>query len=472
VIAMRNQDIATVVLGFWVCGSAVAAPAVVEESLGRIPEGARLNLRTKTTDFKRYAQVACVPAGCAVHVNGVSGPTFDSIVPNTLRFTAKGVVAYVGKRGDGSVMVVDNKEVLLPGAVDVPRFAINPGVSEDGQKAIAVTLSDAGKHVRVFDVAAGSYKDYGPYAEVYQPQFVADGRFVYEAKRDGQSFLVVDGVEGPHYEKVGLASISPNGKRFAYAVVSGDVSRYSIDGVLSDPIGVAPPVVFSADSKRYGYSSATPDSPTKYVVDGNVTLGPSGGTVSSPIVFSADGKHVGYVVVNDKDQQAYSIDGVVGPYFPKVLDLTFWSKDGQSKYAYIRVSAAGKPGVTYSKGRTPNFEPHTDEQALAWSADGKSFAYMGAVKSGKQVNLAAFVDGKRVTPVAYMAISPPVFASTGHQSAHIARAGEETFALIIDSKKRLAISGMPVTPVIATAEGFAFVVERNGERRRIEWRPK
>lgn len=91
---------------------------------------------------------------------------------------------------------------------------------------------------------------------------------------------------------------------------------------------------------------------------------------------------------------------------------------------------------------------------------------------GSRTATAVFVDGKRITPVGYDAVHHAVFSLQGHQTAHIARGPGDVFALIVDGKKRLNIDGMPLTPPVATAEGFSFIVQRGAEHRRIDWQAK
>ena len=461
------------VASLYLAGPAVAAPAAREQSLGSIPPGAAPNQRIFTTDLSHVAQVVCQEGGCAVYLNGVAGSRFDSIVKHTLRFTRGNVLAYAGRRGTQTVVVVAGKEFELQASLDPPRFAINPAVNHDGSKLAAVTLGADGKTVRTFDSGAGASKDFGPFAEVLQTQFTADDRLVFSAKRDNKSFIVADGVEGAPFDTMGLFSVSPNGKRIGYPATTAGVTRYYIDGALSEPVGgFTSPVDFSPDSRRYAYSYMSLDGPMHYVLDGKVTPGTSGGGMSTTFIFSADSKHVAYAVVDDKDRQAFTIDGVVQPFFKIVNELKFWSDGEKFKFVYSRIDGAGKPGFIYIGGRTPNLERYEGDMGLAWSPDGRSFTYKGAQRSGKRVAPAVFVDGKRATPVGFDAVSYAVFSLQGHQSAHLAKGPNDSFVLVVDGKKRLNIDGMPLTPVRATADGFAFIVQRRAEHRRIDWQDK
>lgn len=460
-------------LGAVLCVQAVcAAPKVLVESLGKVPPGAQAGSRLESHDFRRVAQIACTPSGCAVFVNGVSGATFDSIVQRTLRFAGGKHVAYAGQRGDATFLVVEQREIALSGTLAPPSFAMNPAVRGDGAAAMAVLVAGSQRTVRLFDVASGTYKDLGPYDDVVQPQFGADGRPIFMAKRGTEMFVVFDGVEDPHYDIVGLVTLSPDGKRAAYQAHKDGVKRFSVDGDLSEPLGLTSPIVFSPDSKRYGYLTTSPTQPTRFVLDGETSFGPSGSAVSSPFVFSPDSRHVGYAVVDEKDRLAYSIDGVIGTFYARVSDLTFWSNGSKSKSAYSRESTTGKRAIVFTGGVSPSYTPPGEPLALAWSADGRSFSHVASVGSGESAKRIVIVDGKRATPSGYAATGPSAFAASGHQSAHLARSVGGRLALVVDSTRRMAMDAVSLTPVKATADGFAFLVVRDGEQQRIEWRPR
>lgn len=455
------------------CAQAVfAAPKVLIESLGKVPQGAQAGTRLESQDLRRVAQIACTPAGCAVFVNGVSGATFDSIVPRTLRFAGAKHVAYAGQRGNATFLVVEQREIALPGTLAPPSFAMNPAVRSDGAAAMAVLVAGAQRTVRLIDVASGTYKDFGPYDDVVQTQFGGDGRPFFIAKRGSEMFVVVDGVEDPHYDIVGLVTLSPDGKRAAYQAHKDGVKRFSIDGVLSEPLGLTSPIVFSPDSKRYGYLTTSPTQPTRFVLDGKTSFGPSGSAVSSPFVFSPDSRHVGYAVVDEKDRIAYSIDGVTGTFYPRVSDLTFWSNGSKTKWAFSRESTTGKRAIVFTGGVSPSYTPPGEPLALTWSADGKSFSHVASVGSGELARRIVIVDGKRTTPSGYAATGPAAFAASGHQSAHLARSVGGRLALVVDATKRLSMEAVSLSTVKATADGFAFLVVKDGEQQRIEWRPR
>jgi hypothetical protein len=68
-------------------------------------------------------------------------------------------------------------------------------------------------------------------------QFSEDGEhYAFVGARDGKEFVVVDGVEGPHYDKVRDVHLNATGTLVAYVV--GDHSEQRL--VLNGPVGPSP----------------------------------------------------------------------------------------------------------------------------------------------------------------------------------------------------------------------------------------
>ncbi len=79
----------------------------------------------------------------------------------------------------------------------------------------------------------------------------------YVARRGGKQLVVVDGVEGKEYDRIGQGTLvfSPDSKRVAYGARRGDKQLVVVDGVEGkeyDGIGQGT-LVFSPDSKRVAY---------------------------------------------------------------------------------------------------------------------------------------------------------------------------------------------------------------------------
>ena len=133
-------------------------------------------------------------------------------------------------------------------------------------------------------------------------QFSPDSRRVlHEAYRGGDSFVVVDGIEGPMFSRVSLFSdgsvhFSPDSKRVAYIAFPKSLNRFVkvmvVDGVPGkeyDDIEFIPRI-FSPDSKHAVYTAKI-GAKQNLVIDG--IEGPLFNRIDY-FHFSPDGKHIAY----------------------------------------------------------------------------------------------------------------------------------------------------------------------------------
>ena len=154
--------------------------------------------------------------------------TYDQLLAGSFIFSADGQrYAYFAVRKGRIVVVCDSAEGLDFEDVRLARF------SPDGK-----TLAYLGKHDgRVYAVING--KESAGYASCGSLTFSAKGQIAYSAERNGEAFVVRDGVEGRHYEGIvaDTMTFSPDGAHLAYEARGKDNSMLVIDGAETGDIG-------------------------------------------------------------------------------------------------------------------------------------------------------------------------------------------------------------------------------------------
>lgn len=132
-------------------------------------------------------------------------------------------------------------------------------------------------------------------------------RLAYVSITDGRQRVVVDGVEGPEYERVSPPEFSPDSQRVGYTTRTGERMRAVVDGVPSKEYTsiLKPGVVFSSDSKHVGYA-ATYGEQCVVVIDGEESK--KYDRYAGDITFSPDGRRRAYVAIH-KDHEFVVLDG-------------------------------------------------------------------------------------------------------------------------------------------------------------------
>jgi hypothetical protein len=207
--------------------------------------------------------------------------------------------------------------------------------------------------------------------------------------RSGSAKVVVDGVEGPEYEGVGMPVFSPDSRRVAYRAMHG--GKFSVG---MSAIGRFKQMV---------------------VIDG--VEGPAYEEVGDPL-FSPDSEHIAYGASVDRRPHMI-VDGVPGPAYDRVSFPVF-SPDSQ-RVAYI--AWRGKEMVLVDGAQVTALETIDGAKDLVFSPDGRRLAY--TARRGKQ----SFVVVDGVPGPAYDEVGVPVFSSDG-RLAYAARRADAAFLLI------------------------------------------
>jgi dipeptidyl aminopeptidase/acylaminoacyl peptidase len=185
---------------------------------------------TISPDGKRIAFVAFPepkPSGrmCMV-VDGKEGPLYDGIDKRSPVFSADGRrIAYMAKKGDRFVVVVDGEESPEFDELSFPAF------SPDGSRIAYFGVRDGVESLHVngektADLLPGDFCEGVPY-------FSPDGkRLAYFFMRKEKWSLVLDGKPEGAWDNVGAGSLrfGPKGKRYAFVCFRGETSGMVVDG--------------------------------------------------------------------------------------------------------------------------------------------------------------------------------------------------------------------------------------------------
>lgn len=303
------------------------------------------------------------------------------------------------------------------GAAWLDRVAIS-----SDQHHLAIVEKQAGKSVAVVDGKPGPAFDDIP----NRPWFSPDSqRLAYVARRGDSCCMVLDGIAGPNFDPwSGMYPIfSPDSQALGYAaqrggntvVIVGQSQSTAYKSIHGQP---PPPIVFSPNSKRYGYCAELLDRSWVVVVDGEE---------SKPYIskgrpmFSADSEHVFYAASRGVDSFLV-LDGVETA-LPKAASLQNYVLSPAGKRVACRLQLRNGHEVVQVDGKSGTEYAFIDPE-LRFSPDSQRFAY--AAKKGKKA--CVVLDGKE-SPVYDGIAEMPVFSPDSKHVAWAAKRGSSTFVV-------------------------------------------
>jgi Tol biopolymer transport system component len=241
-------------------------------------------------------------------------------------------------------MVIDGKE--QPGN-GLQSLSFSP----DGKRK-AVIQKRGDKFIARIDGVDGKEVDGTEYDRIEEPgvHFSHDGlHTAYLAQARGEKFVVVDGVEGQHFKRLGTTALAfvPNGSRVMYAVRRGEKRESLVIGDAEGPVVEVDEehsvpyraLTFSPDGSRYAYAAHLEKDKEIAVIDGEL-FGPGGKQAPDKLrtytklakrtpFFSPDGRRVGFVAERE-DGWVAVVDGVESPLYSIVQRTAMdFSPDGQ-----------------------------------------------------------------------------------------------------------------------------------------------
>ncbi len=320
-------------------------------------------------------------------VDGVAGKSYPGVGVPVFSSDGKRLVHAVQRKTMGilfgQMVVVEGVEGKVYLAVGQPVF------SHDGRR-LAYRAQDTGRHWRmVVDGSEGDKYDFISTDPIFSPDdkgvayvawrskkallvnganvapplvaefagdvaFSSDGtRLAYKASRSSGSFVVVDGHEGPAYDRLGLLVFAPD-SRLAYAARRGEESFTVTEGVEVQP--------------HTGYRQ-----------------------VGDP-VFSPDGRHVAYWA-NDGSAERVLLDGAAGKTYDEIGRLAFGPNGRHLAYearlgSKWRLVVDGVDGPEYQPVR--GFAVERDWRQVyrsGWVFEGPDFLWYVTARDGELVRL-------------------------------------------------------------------------------------
>jgi hypothetical protein len=143
---------------------------------------------------------------------GLEKPSVVATDVETFTLGPAGAIAYLAARAGGRVVVLDGKEEPFPDGELRGPLALAPG----GRSVAALVRSGRGVELRRFFAHEGG-GEASVYDDAEELVLGAGGRAYAFAARKGPSwFLVVDGREGPPFDRVVTPQLSPDTKSVAY----------------------------------------------------------------------------------------------------------------------------------------------------------------------------------------------------------------------------------------------------------------
>ncbi|MEP6920353.1 MAG: hypothetical protein ABI967_04445 [bacterium] len=304
-----------------------------------------------------------------------------------------------------------------PGEVKYSR------VISSNEKHIAYTVkTNAGEFVMLDGVAGKTYTSIprvglSEAGIKQQIKFSPNGRRVAFVAGRGKKFLVVvDGKEGPEYDRisVGAPRFSPDSRRVSYFAERGEKTYAVVDGIESKPFdyGSSDAPIFSPDSRRVIYM-ARHGQQTHVVIDGVEIVETE--YVGDPR-FSKTGKKMTYVLVRN-DQWRVVTDGKEGKPYRGIGNNIEFSDD--EKHVLYRADTLEGQMIVVDGVETQG-RPIIEENSYGFSPDGRHVAYIAWNSRDKQYVVVDNKNGK-----IYEDVGKPVFSPDSKHVVHAAwRAGK------------------------------------------------
>ena len=184
--------------------------------------------------------------------DAAEGPLYDAI--NNIAFGANGgALSYVGVKAGKRYLVLNDKEEALPEG-ELPFL---PVVRPD-QKGAGIIMINAGRYF----LHQGFYRDNSAkkhYEEAADLVYSKDGRYAFAAREGNNWFIVVNGKEGPVFDRVVTPVFSPDGKLLIYRARKDGKRFVVVADAYGKTIRQHPsyeqvfPVVFTAEGKSVAY---------------------------------------------------------------------------------------------------------------------------------------------------------------------------------------------------------------------------
>jgi Tol biopolymer transport system component len=205
---------------------------------------------------------------------------------------------------------------------------------------------------------------------------------VYTAKIGAKQNLIIDGIEGPLFNRIDYFHFSPDGKHIAYSGVSGNGTVTVCDGKEI----AKGAVVFSPDWQHTAYLASKGWGGWMVVHDGKEGLRHTvGETWRTQLFFSPDSQRLAYRTSQAREIEFVVVDGVQSiPYRLVELGNPIFSPDSKH-FAYWAAPASGKWHVFVDRAYSEPYDEPVFGSKLVF--DGPDTLHALAVRGGEMLRV-------------------------------------------------------------------------------------
>src|SRR5262245_34048629 len=253
-------------------------------------------------------------------------------------------------------------------------------------------------------------------------------RVAYLLRRGAQQLVVVDGVEGPPYERVwegmevrlvGGPQWSPDSRHVAYRAQRDGKWVVVLDGRELPTAWDGIEYLVLARDDHYAFL-ARREHGWHVVVDGHEMADPPS-RLAAPI-FSADGRHFAYASGVQEKGAFVVVDGVHRPTYEALLDADLVFGPDSTRLAYA-AKRNGRP-IVVVEGKEFSAYDGLLEGGVRFSPDARHVAFV-AKREGQQV---VVVDND--SGAGFDGVGEPRFSADSRRLAYIGKRGTRWFAVV------------------------------------------
>lgn len=230
-----------------------------------------------------------------VVVDGQPQPTYEGIGELVL---GREHYAYAARRADGWTAVVDGVEGPVLTRVDDLRIS-------ERDRIAYVAITPEGEH-RIF--ADGEVVARHPRILRDSLRISPEGRLAWVVQQQEGQRMVLDGEPGPALDAISPAVFAPVGSRWGYVARKGKLTSVVVDGKPEGQYAWAADLIFSPDGRRYAYAAHA---------GGRDYLAHDGGGRVVPrilvgtLAFDPSSRHVGCIIGDPKTRRFhFTVDGL------------------------------------------------------------------------------------------------------------------------------------------------------------------
>jgi len=409
-------------------------------------------------DGRHLAYVKRVQAKQVVVIDGKDSREYPSVKEDSFSFSPDSQHFAYGVWDGESKVILDGVALPSFGEIELaPRF------SPDSQH-LSYGVCQKGKCFVVLDGKPGKpYKFVNEYSLAFSPdsQHLAYSAVSSVDYGNPEHFVVLDGVEGPHFRQIRTRPMfSPDSRRIIY--VAGDFGNETlvVDGKAGEWYRAIPARAISPDSQHVAYIAVTKENKQFVVSDGKPCDAYE--SIMTVPYFSADSNHMVYIARNAGKVFAVH-DGVAGKSYDEFWNYTLkFSPDG-TRLAYIAKQNGkwvavidGQEGPPHDYG-APTFDTNQKVNGwensrkrgfLAFSPDSKRAAYLAQygrelrlkLRNGNRVmeilgglaDVSVVADGREGVKYADIATDSIAFSPDSRHLVYAAQKGPKWFVVADD----------------------------------------